>query len=85
MKSNPPSGTVALVRMPSAARDTFAQAAKDSGLTLSAYLGKLSQEVWRERACAELRAARLDEASDREFRAEMSQWEELSGDGVSVT
>ena len=85
MSSNNKAGAVALVRMPAAARDTFADAAKDSGLTLSAYLGKLSQQVWRERAYAEERAARLEDLKDPQFMAEMAEWEELSGDVLDVT
>ena len=85
MPSNPSPKSVALVRLPAQARDTFSQAAKDSGLTLSAYMGKLSQQVWRERACAELRLARLEDANDPKFLAEMADWEELSGDASNAT
>jgi len=71
--------------MPASARDNFAQAAKDSGLTLSAYMGQLGRQVWRERAYAEERAAWLEDIKDRQFMAQLAQWEELSGDPASAS
>ncbi|MDR0959161.1 MAG: hypothetical protein LBM23_02210 [Propionibacteriaceae bacterium] len=62
------------IRVDSHTRDVFAAEAASVESTLSAYLAALADRLERERAYAELRAARLEERDDPAWQEEIGAW-----------
>ena len=69
------------IRVSVAARDELARAAKDEGLSMSAYLDLVAFRLWRDRAIEEYKAAALEAYKDPAFVAEMQEWDDAD-DGI---
>jgi len=69
------------IRVSVAARDELARAAKDEGLSMSAFLDLVAFRLWRDRAIEEFKRERIEAYKDPAFIAEMKEWDEAD-DGI---